>query len=106
MTWDEEFIYRNVSPPFKKEWSDQFCWKDVERICFEATDFLESDNLYFFTKGRDESYVIPIEAKGGNELWNIILDKELFDAEQALRAMTSVGGLFCWPEFKESEEES
>lgn len=65
----------DVSPPGKAAWSDKFKWADIERICFEATDYMFSDDLYFFTAGRSESYVIPTEAKGGCEIWQLVIEK-------------------------------
>ncbi|HEY9031950.1 MAG TPA: hypothetical protein VIM93_11360 [Kangiella sp.] len=97
VTWDNEYIYRHVAAPGKEPWSDKFRWSEIERICFEATDYMFSDDIYFFTTERQESYVIPTEAKGGGELWKLILDKNLFDAELAIKAVTSPGGMFCWP---------
>lgn len=97
VTWDDEYIYRNVSPPGKDAWSDQFRWADIERICFEATDYRYSDDIYFFTAERSESYVIPTEAKDGAELWGLVIEKNLFDAELAVKAATSPKGMFCWP---------
>ena len=96
--WDEEYIYRAVSPPGEEAWNDSFKWADIERICFEATDYMYSDDIYIFTTERPESYVIPIEAKGGSALWDLILSKKLFDAELAIKAATSTEGTYCWPE--------
>ncbi|MCP4265641.1 MAG: hypothetical protein GY777_08715 [Candidatus Brocadiaceae bacterium] len=96
--WDENFIYLDVTPPRKEAWSDKFRWADIERICFEATDYLFSDDLYFFTTNRAESYVVPIEAKGGSELWGLVIEKKLFDPKLAMQAATSLEGIFCWPE--------
>ena len=56
-----------------------------------------SDDLYFFTKLRPESYVIPLEAKGADNLWSLIIEKKLFDAEMAIKAVTSGEGIYCWP---------
>ena len=95
--FDEEKIYRRVSPPGKEAWSDSFYWNDIERICFEAADYMYSDGLYFFTSKRSESYTIPIEAKGGSKLWVEVLERKLFDDDLAIKANTSLGGLFCWP---------
>jgi len=97
VSWDEEWIYRSVFPPGKEPWSDKFRWSDIERVCFEATDPLYSDDIYFFTKDRPESYVVPTEATGGVELWNLVLDRGLFDSELAIEAATSISGMFCWP---------
>jgi hypothetical protein len=97
VTWDDEYIYRNVSPPGKEAWNDEFRWADIERICFEATDYMYSDDIYIFTTERPESYVIPTESDGGSELWDLVIDKKLFDAELAIKAATSPEGMFCWP---------
>jgi len=98
VSWDTEYIYRNVAPPGKQPWSDKFRWSDIERICFDATDYMYSDDIYFFTSERPESYVIPTEAKGGEELWSLVLEKGLFDADLAIKAATSPEGMFCWPD--------
>ena len=96
VTWDQEFIYRNVSPPGKESWSDSFRWNQIERICFEATDPVYSDDLYFFTSERAESYVVPTEARGGSDLWEEVLRRKLFDPELAVEAALSESGMFCW----------
>jgi hypothetical protein len=97
VTWDDEYIYRNVIPPNKEAWNDKFRWKDIIRICFEATDYLYPDDIYFFTSERPESYLIPAEAKGASELWEKVIEKGLFDPELAVKAATAVSGMFCWP---------
>lgn len=97
VTWDDEYIYRNVSPPGKDAWNDKFKWADIKCICFEATDYMYSDDLYFFTTNRPESYVIPADARGGSELWEQVIARNLFDAQLAIRAATSAEGMFCWP---------
>jgi len=96
--FDEQGVYRNVAPPDKAPWSDQFAWSDVVRVCFEARDFLESDSLYIFVRHRPESYAIPMEAEGGQALLDELIRRKLFDAELAIRAATTPEGLFCWPE--------
>lgn len=98
VTWDDEYIYRSVSPPGNDAWSDKLKWEDIERICFEATDYMYPDDIYFFTTERPESYVVPTEAKGGSDLWAMVIEKRLFDAELAIKAAASSGGLFCWPD--------
>ncbi len=105
-SWDEEFIYRTATPPGKEAWNDKFRWLDINRICFNATDYMLSDEIIFCTTERPEGYIVPIEAKGGEELWTLVLDKNLFDADQALLALTSPEGLFCWPEIEKSPDES
>lgn len=97
VSWDNEFVYRNVSPPDRGPWSDKFRWDEIIRVCFQAGDFMSSDEVYFFTNKRKESYLIPTEAKNGSELWGEVLERKLFDAELAIEAMMSTSGLICWP---------
>jgi hypothetical protein len=96
VSWDDRFIYRNVSPPGNEPWSDKFCWEDLIRVCFEATDYLHSDDIYFFTSKRSESYVVPTGAKGASALWGAVIEKGFFDAELAIEAATAESGIFCW----------
>lgn len=101
VTWDDEYIYRDVSPPTGNSYQDKFCWADIERIGFEANYPPESDDLYFFTNQRPESYMIPTEAKNGGELWLLVIEKGLFDEALAKKAMASEAGLFFYPEYHE-----
>jgi hypothetical protein len=95
--WDDEKVFRNVKPPGKEPWSDNLRWNDIVRVCFEANDFTQSDGIYIFTSQRKESYLIPMEASGGQELWNELITRHLFDPELAIKAATATSGLFCWP---------
>ena len=95
VTFDDHMVYRNVSAPGREPWSDKFSWKDIERVCFECTDYMYPDNIYFYVQSRPESYLIPSEARGADDLWEFVLDNGLFDPELAVEAMGSVSGLFC-----------
>lgn len=94
---DDEGVTLDVRPRWKRATTASFHWKDVVRVCFEARDYLQSDCVYVFTSGRAESYVIPLDAKGGKEFWGQVLDRKLFDAELAIVAAGAAVGLFCWP---------
>ena len=98
VTFDDHAVYLHAEPPGREPWSQQFAWDSVVRVCFEAEDVLAgSDGIYVFTTQRPESYAIPTEARGGQELWFEILRRKLFDARLAIKAATSTGGLYCWP---------
>ena len=86
-----------AEPPGREPRAQDFSWSSVERIVFRAEDLYTSDGIYVFTTERPESYVIPIEAAGGVELWSEILRRGLFDAELATEAIRSAGGVFEWP---------
>ena len=98
VSFDEEFVYRNVDPPGQDGWNDKLQWRDIIRICYHPGDFLEPDELYIFTNEREESYLIPLEADGAQELWGEILERHLFDAKLAIKIMSMSGGVYCWPE--------
>ena len=93
-----ETITIDVRPPGGEAWSVEINWSDIERICYKTADFLESDEIYLFVKGREESYLIPIEADGGTNLWFDIIERKLFDAELAIAAaVADEGAVNCWP---------
>ena len=85
VSFDEEYIYPN---------------SDIIRICFQIGDFLQTDELYIFTSEREASYLIPIDADGGSELWGEIIERDFFDAGLAIKVATGLEGLHCWPEDK------
>lgn len=101
VTWDDEFVYRHVSPPTGEGYEDKFRWVDIKRVCFEATSPYESDNLYIFTNQRPESYVIPLEAKNGEPFWMLVIDKGYFDEKLSVQAMLTPEGMFCYPSLDE-----
>ena len=98
VSFDVNYVFREVNPPNGENWKDQLVWKDIIRVCFKPGDLFTSDELYIFTDQRPESYVIPIEADGGFQLWNEIIERELFSAELAIKVATSTDGIYCWPE--------
>ena len=95
--FDSESVRLSASPPDGQPWTQELRWADVERVCFKAEDFTVSDGIYIFTNQRPESYAIPIQAHGGQELWDEIIRRGLFNAALAIEAATSAGGMFCWP---------
>jgi hypothetical protein len=104
LSFDDISVYRDVRPPGGEAWKDHFEWKDIIRICFQTGDLYSSDELYIFVTDRKESYLIPMEADGGLELWGEIIDHGLFDAELAIKIATvSEQGLYCWPEITDED---
>ncbi|TFH05694.1 MAG: hypothetical protein E4H14_12245 [Candidatus Thorarchaeota archaeon] len=77
-------------------------WARIIRICFLAGDHIKFDEVYIFTDTRLESYVIPMDAYGGLQLWSEIIHRGLFDANLAIKAASaSTDELLCWPIEKE-----
>jgi len=97
-----ETITIYVNPPGGEAWSVEINWSDIERVCYETTGFMYSDDIYLFVKGRKESYRIPVDADGGMKLWLDIIDRKLFDAELAITVATAdEGTVNCWPPVEE-----
>ena len=100
--FDDRAVYRDVAPPGAEPWSDEFAWGDVVRVCFLTGSLFESDELYIFTSMREESYVVPTEAAGGQALVDELLRRELFSTEMMIEAVGTEGQLFCWPPVEET----
>jgi hypothetical protein len=98
VSFNEIEIKINVEPPGREPWKNSIDWERIIRVCFRNGDLMSSDEIYIFTDERPESWLIPTEANGGIELWHEILERDLFDAETAIRAATVTNGLFCCPE--------
>ncbi len=98
VSFNNDYILIEVNPPSSDGWEAQIEWIKILRICFQPADFLASDDIYIFTSEREESYVIPTEADGGLEIWNEIIRRNYFDAALAIKAASSVSGLYCWPQ--------
>jgi hypothetical protein len=86
-----------VSPPGRQPWQADIPWDSVVRVWFEAEGPLDSDSLYVFTSLRAESWVIPAEADGGQQLIDELIRRDLLNARRAIEAAYAHHGLFCWP---------
>ncbi len=95
-------IHLEVSPPNRPAWQADILWSDIVRVCLAAEDGLISDAWYFFTKHRPESYVVPVEADGGEVLLEELLKRKLFDAQLLIRAACATNQLFCWSPAEEN----
>lgn len=97
VAWSEDGVSMVVEPPGREAWTAAFPWSRVSRVCFKAEDPGMSDGIYVFTTLRPESFVVPMDASGGLELWNEIVRRGLFSPELAIEAASASEGLFCWP---------
>jgi hypothetical protein len=95
--FDQAGIYRSAQPPGGEAWSDFLAWGDIVRVCLEVEAFVETEALYLFSRHRPESYAIPMQANGGPELLQALIERGLFDAQLAIVAASAPDGLFCWP---------
>ena len=97
--FDENNVYLNVTPPGEEAWADSFSWNSVERVCFKDEGPYASDLYHVFVNNKKKSYVIPVEASGGDEFVKRLLDQKLFDEKLFIKAMGETdGGVYCWPE--------
>jgi hypothetical protein len=94
--WDDKSVSLDARPPSRKPWTANFKWSDIQRVCFKAEDITCSDGICVFTSDRPESWVIPTEAKGGQDFLNELIERELFDAELLIKASCATEGIFCW----------
>jgi hypothetical protein len=95
--FDETGVHRSAQPPGGQPWHDHLRWDDIERVCLEVEDFVETEGLYLFSRHRLESYAIPMQADGGPELLQALIARGFFDAQLAVDAASAPAGLFCWP---------
>ena len=105
VSFDDQSIFRDVSPPGRKPWKDELRWDDIIRVCFLTQDVFLSDEIYIFTNKREESYLIPIDAAGTVELMEEMVRRRLFDAQMLIAAVKTIDKLFCWPPAEEAAVE-
>ncbi len=98
VSFDEQRLYRNVAPPGRAAWGDALEWARIIRVCYQVGDFIDPDEIYLFSDERPESYLIPLSADGGKELFDEILRRQLLPGDLALQAMLTPETLVCWPE--------
>jgi hypothetical protein len=98
VTTDDQSVHLSVTPPGRPAWQAVLPWDSIVRVCFAAEDPFTSDGLYLFTSLRSESWAVPVEAVGGTSLLQELIRRRLFDPGLAIRAMTALSGLFCWPD--------
>lgn len=99
VTFDESGVLMRARPPEKEPWEQGFTWSSVTRVCYKPELPGVSDGIYVFTDARPESYVVPLEGRGGEALWNEIIRRGLFDARLAAEAKGKLSGeVYCCPE--------
>jgi hypothetical protein len=99
VSFNEDSIYIKINPPSRVEITDAIKWDEIIRVCFKTGDLFSSDEILIFIDSREESYLIPTEAFGAGELWGEIIERNLFNAELAIKAATAPEDeIFCWPE--------
>ncbi len=73
-------------------------WKDITKICFEATDIYSTDNMHIYFNNSKEKVVIPLDSEGGHALWDEIVIRKLFDEIKANELRFAEDRTICHPE--------
>lgn len=98
VAFDDTHIHVRANPPHREGWAYSFLWNDIERVCFEDNGLSASDCLYIRIKGQEQSYQIPTEAHGSDELFLELNRRGLFPDDLMKQATYSTdGGLYCYP---------
>jgi hypothetical protein len=87
--FDDRAVYREAAPPGRDVWADEFAWADLVRVGFKTASLFESDELFFFTSKRAESYLIPVDARGGKELVDEVIRRGLIPPAMMIEAATT-----------------
>ena len=96
--FDDEKIYIIITHRDRDPTKVELWWENIIRICYVPMSYIGPDEIYIFTNQQEESFLIPSEALGATELWGEIVDRELYDAEKAIKVMSGKETqLYCWP---------
>ncbi len=99
--WDDNGIYLDVRS--KEPWTAEIPWADIERVMLKMEgDPWLSDGMYFFVKGRENSYAVPTEAENGNALLMELPKRGYFTYRLLVEAAGTLDGL--WDSNKEERE--
>lgn len=96
--WDDQHIHLDVRS--RKPWQAEIPWSEIERVALkmEPGDFMGvSNGLYVWVRGREHSYVIPLDATGGWDLLQELPKRDKFSGKLLIEAMGSHDGVFVWP---------
>ncbi|MCG7657544.1 hypothetical protein [Wielerella bovis] len=100
--FDDNTVFVQANPPNQDAWQYQFLWAEICRVCFEDGGLEQSDCLYVWIAGQEESFVLPTEAKGGSEFFVELNRRGLFPDELMKQASCSTdGGLYCYPSLEQ-----
>lgn len=98
VAFDDTHIHVRANPPKQQGFAYSFLWQDIHRVCFQDGGLSASDCLYIWVQGQEDSYMIPIEASGGDELFLALNQRGLFPDDLMRQAAASTdGGLYCYP---------
>ncbi|RMG24233.1 MAG: hypothetical protein D6732_23930 [Methanobacteriota archaeon] len=92
----EDGVHLSVNRPDNDHWDASFSWKQITKVCFKATDIYSVDVIRIYLDDGTH-YDIPLEAEGGYNLWEQLIDRGLFDSELAAQLRFAENEIRCWP---------
>jgi hypothetical protein len=98
ISFDETEIIIKYAASDYENYVKKLKWGWIVRICYKSYDDGAPDFLYVSLKNKDEKYIIPITEKGGNDFWEEVKNRGLFDQKLAIIAEESWNQIFCWPD--------
>lgn len=111
VSFDNEYVYRQGTLPTYRKFfikvnqkavQSNIKWSHISQVCFYSKGLYNPAEMKLVESFRN-TYIIPIDTKGGNELWTEIINRGLFDKELATEVMVSAIGEYCSPEFYNKE---
>ncbi len=94
---ENEFIVQYEKPE-EDNWTKTFSWKNIIKICYKSYDYGAPDFLYIFFEKNNNKCTIPIHENGGEDFWEEVKRRKLFNPQYAITADTSAYSEYnCWP---------
>ncbi len=92
-------LHMEVRPPGRPAWEARLPWETIERVCLRRGGFLQPDEVYLFVRGREASYLVPLDCAGAESLVKALLARGLVSAAEWTDCLSGRGpALRCWPE--------
>lgn len=102
--FDQSTVFVRAHPPHQDAWQYQFSWANVCRVCFKDGGLSQSDGLYVWITGQEESFVLPTEASGDSAFFLELNQRGLFPDDLMKQAAGATdGGWYCHPGLEEKK---
>ena len=98
VSFNEFQISISAQPPGKDSWEQSVNWESIIRVLWQGEGGIISDGIYLFTSERSESYVIPMDARGGESFVKELINRKYFSSHKFSEAVLQPYGSYCWPE--------
>lgn len=85
-----------ASPSGKEPWKASVRWTQITKVCFRASDLYSPDVIRIYIE-EGKYFDIPMDAVGGFDLWDALIEKGLFDEDTASDLRFAENETRCWP---------